>query len=74
VHGSDVDANGVLIATRVEREDHPFDGVGDDVQVEVEGLITRFESATDFDVAGQPVTTTNGTQFENGDAADLALD
>ena len=74
VHGSDVDANGVLIATRVQREDRPFDGVGDDVQVEVEGLITRFESATDFDVAGQPVTTTNSTVFENGDAADLALD
>jgi hypothetical protein len=74
VHGSDVDANGVLIATRVEREDRGFDGVGDDVQVEIEGLITRFESAADFDVAGQPVTTTNGTVFENGEAADLALD
>jgi hypothetical protein len=74
VHGSSVDANGVLIATRVEREDGPLDGVGNDVQVEVEGLITRFASATDFDVAGQPVTTTSGTEFENGDAADLALD
>ena len=46
-------------------------GVG--MEVEIEGLITRFVSATDFDVAGKPVTTTSTTRFENGSAADLAL-
>ena len=73
VHGSGFGAGGELIATRVELEDGPFGGVGGDVQVEVEGLVTRFASATDFDVAGQAVTTTAGTEFENSAAADLAL-
>ena len=41
--------------------------------VEEEGLITRFASATDFDVAGEKVTTTASTVFKNGTAADLAL-
>jgi uncharacterized protein DUF5666 len=41
--------------------------------VEEEGLITRFGSATDFDVAGAKVTTTASTVFKNGTAADLAL-
>jgi hypothetical protein len=41
--------------------------------VEEEGLITRFGSATDFDVAGAKVTTSASTVFKNGTAADLAL-
>ena len=41
--------------------------------VEEEGLITRFGSATDFDVAGAKVTSTASTVFKNGTAADLAL-
>jgi fructose-specific phosphotransferase system component IIB len=43
------------------------------MEVAIEGLITRFVAATDFDVAGKPVTTTSTTRFENGSAADLAL-
>jgi hypothetical protein len=75
VHGSSFGANGELIATRVQREDGGFDDVaGQDVQVEVEGLITRFASASDFDVAGQAVATNANTTFENGAAGDLALD
>src|SRR5262249_51344662 len=73
VHGSGLGGGGELLATRVQREDGPFAGVGDDVQVEVEGLVTRFASATDFDVAGEAVTTTDGTTYENGSVADLAL-
>lgn len=42
-------------------------------EIEREGLITRFASATDFDVAGEAVTTTSSTVFRNGTAADLAL-
>lgn len=41
--------------------------------VEVEGLVTRFASLTDFDVAGQKVTTTPGTQYRNGTSAQIAL-
>src|SRR5258705_8648041 len=38
-----------------------------------EALIPRFASATDFDVAGEPVTTTSATLYRNGTEADLAL-
>ena len=71
--GTTLGPNGELIATRVERKNP---GVGDDDfdgQFQIEGLITRFVSATDFDVAGLPVTTTDQTVFLNGTAADLAL-
>ena len=40
---------------------------------EIEGLVTRFASATDFDISGHPVTTTASTTFEGGVIADLAL-
>jgi hypothetical protein len=70
VKGGTLDANGVLRATRVEGK---RDGMDDDRDAEVEGLITRFVSVTDFDVGGRPVTTTSGTRFEDGTSADLAL-
>jgi hypothetical protein len=54
---------GMLMATRVEFKNPDVPGNNGD-RVEIEGLITRFASATDFDVAGQPVTTTASTQFE----------
>jgi len=66
---------GVLQATKVELEgpDAADDGEDGEAKREIEGLITRFVSATDFDVAGRPVTTTPGTVYENGTAADLAV-
>lgn len=67
-------ADGELVATSVEFEDDdlPFgDDDGDD-DIELEGLITRFASSTDFDVAGVAVTTNDSTVFENGSADDLA--
>jgi len=72
VKGTSFLADGALRATRVEREDRDFDGSNGD-QVEVEGLVTRFASAADFDVAGQKVSTNSSTVFVNGTAADLAL-
>jgi len=62
VKGTAVNA-GVLAATRVEFKD-PDIPVNNGDHVELEGLITRFASATDFDVAGQRVSTTAGTRFE----------
>jgi hypothetical protein len=65
-------AGGVLDATEVE-----FKGAdlvpdeGD--RVEIEGFITRFADATDFDVSGFPVMTNGSTFFEGGSAADLGL-
>lgn len=63
---------GLLNATKVELE-LLLPGANEDDRVEIEGFITRFVSATDFDVAGLPVTTTPNTAFEGGDAADLGL-
>ena len=37
------------------------------------GLVTRYVSSLDFDVAGQRVTTTATTVYEGGSAADLVL-
>jgi hypothetical protein len=71
VKGTTLDANGVLRATQVEgRNARMGDG---NHQFEVEGLVTRFASATDFDVNGQAVTTNSATRFERGTPADLAL-
>jgi hypothetical protein len=71
--GTALDGNGALTATRVEFEGSQAVGGDEDDFAEIEGFITRFASATDFDVAGVPVTTNGSTQFEEGTAADLAL-
>ncbi|MGH8261869.1 MAG: DUF5666 domain-containing protein [Steroidobacteraceae bacterium] len=62
-----------LTATRLEPADDETRDADHGDEVEREGLITRFVSATDFDVAGKPVTTNASTTFEGGTAADLAL-
>ena len=71
--GTSLGSAGELTATSLElrsgKELKP-DAEGD---AEVEGLITRFVSATDFDVGGRPVSTSSGTTFEGGAASDLAL-
>ena len=71
VKGDAVDAGGALVATSVEL--HDFEHLDSAFQREVEGLVTRFVSATDFDVSGHPVTTTPTTRYEGGTVADLAL-
>ena len=70
-HGS-LDAAGVLIATRLERRSASLEGTSDD-SADLEGLVTRYVSSLDFDVAGQRVTTTATTVYEGGSAADLVL-
>jgi cytoskeletal protein CcmA (bactofilin family) len=73
VNGTTLDASGALVATRLELRTG-FDFKADaGAPAEIEGLITRFASATDFDVAGRPVTTSTATSFEGGSATDLAL-
>jgi mono/diheme cytochrome c family protein len=72
VKGTSYLADGALRATRVQREDHGFDGRAGD-ESEVEGFVTRFGSAADFDVAGQKVSTTASTSYVNGTASDLKL-
>jgi hypothetical protein len=72
--GTVFDATAVkLTATAVRLAETDRDEQAQGGRVEEEGLITRFVSATDFDVAGAKVTTTASTVFKNGTAADLAL-
>lgn len=70
--GSTLGAAGELLATSVELESLLPDAADGD-RVEIEGFITRFTSAQDFDVAGLSVTTNGNTAFEGGTAADLGL-
>lgn len=71
VKGRSRDADGVLLAARVEGKQEDRDD--DDMEARIEGVITRFASATDFDVNDQAVTTNSATRFERGTSADLAL-
>ena len=72
--GAVFDATAVkLTATTLRKAQTDRDDQAEGGMVEEEGLITRFASATDFDVAGEKVTTTASTVFKNGTAADLAL-
>jgi hypothetical protein len=68
--GMSLSGTGALEATKVEFETL-VPGVAEGDRLEIEGFITRFASAEDFDVAGQPVTTTANTVFEGGVVGDL---
>lgn len=71
VKGS-VFAGGVLTATRVEVQGCTLTVANGD-RGEIEGLITRFVSATDFSIGTQAITTTGSTTYLNGNAAGLRL-
>jgi len=72
VKGSSTNGAGELVATKVElRNAEASAGAS---RREIEGLVTRFASPADFDVAGRKVTTTGSTTFQNGVAGDLKLD
>jgi hypothetical protein len=70
--GTSLGASGELQASRVEYKGGQLAGEEGD-RIELEGFITRFQSATDFDVSGIPVTTVGSTIFEGGAAGDLGL-
>jgi len=72
--GSERDIDGNLIAETLAFREQGVDDDAEGEEAEVEGLITRYASAEDFDVDGQPVTTDGATIFANGDAAMLGLD
>ena len=63
---------GLLAATRIEREGRSL-LPGNGQMTELEGFVTRFASATDFEVSGQPVRTTATTTYRGGTAASLAF-
>jgi len=57
----------------VHREDHGTEGPSGS-EAEYEGLVTRFASQTDFDVAGRRVTTTAATVYVGGAPVELGPD
>jgi mono/diheme cytochrome c family protein len=71
VKGVEFLSDGALRAQRVDKEDGRDDDSSSGDESEIEGLVTRFASASDFDVAGRPVTTTAGTAYLGGTAANL---
>lgn len=62
----------VLIADKVELEDETSE-FDEGTKAKIEGQITRFNSATDFDVNGLTVTTDTNTEYSDGDINDLTL-
>lgn len=66
--------NNILVATEVELEEDEHHETDEDTELELEGLVTRYISATDFDVNGLTVTTTVDTEFEGGTTSDITLD
>jgi len=70
--GNNLGGSGELLATRVKFKGDELEADDGD-QIEIEGFITRFASATDFEVDGIPVITNASTVFENGESGDLAL-
>jgi hypothetical protein len=73
VKGQALLADGALRATRVHQEDDGVRGTAGG-EAEVEGLVTRFQSSSDFSVAGQRVIATTATAYVGGAAVDIKLD
>jgi hypothetical protein len=72
VIGGALAPSGTLLAQTLERRAAEIEE-REGEEVEIEGLITRFVSAQDFDVSDVAVTTTPTTEFEHGTAASLVL-
>jgi len=64
--------SGVLNASRIEKEDEGPEAA-EGVQLEIEGFVTSFTSASVFSVNGQAVQTTLSTSYEGGAADDIKL-
>lgn len=72
VEGNQFGPGGEFLVDELRLRDRELsDNDGDDA--EIEGFITVFNSATDFEVGGIPVTTDGNTEYEGGNAGDLGL-
>ena len=70
-------SNGDMVLDRIQLRDRDRDRdqtCTSDCDFELEGFVTSFTSATEFEVDGQPVTTTASTTYINGTVDSLALD
>lgn len=62
-----------LIADKIELKKDEKIEVKTGVEVEIEGLVTRFVSTQDFDVNGITVTTNSATEYKDGKVGDIHL-
>ncbi len=62
-----------LIASKIELEENEYQHITANSKVELEGVVTRFNSLNDFAVNGIPVTATVNTRYKKGTAADVGL-
>lgn len=70
-------AGGDMVLNRIQARDRDRDRYrlcAADCDFELVGYVTSFVSTTEFDVDGQPVTTTSSTVYVNGTVDTLALD
>lgn len=70
-------SGGDMLLDRIQAQDRDRDRdqlCDADCDFEIEGYVTSFVSATEFDVDEQPVTTTGETVYVNGTVTTLALD
>jgi hypothetical protein len=70
-------SNGDLILDQIQAHDRDRDRdqlCDSDCDFALNGYVTLFVSAAEFEVDGAPVTTTNDTIYVNGTESDLALD
>jgi len=74
IHAQGEAAGGVLVATEIDVKDTDFGG-DEGEEVEIEGLVTRVISSTEF-ILNQTrrIRIDARTEFENGTAADIAVD
>jgi uncharacterized protein DUF5666 len=72
VEGTRLHGDGRLVAEVLSLAESELENE-ESAETEIEGLITRFVSAADFDVSGAAVTTSPATVYEDGSAADLKL-
>lgn len=70
VEGQTLLPDGALKAAKLEKKTTSRPNADGD-RNDLEGFVTRFVSATDFDVSGRPVRTTASTVFVGGTAAQL---
>lgn len=62
--------DGVIVAQKIDFESD----AESHREVELEGVISEFTDASNFNIGEQAISTTDTTEFENGTADDLSLD
>jgi len=65
--------NNEIIAYTIKLKDEHL-AVNSGAKLEIEGIVTRFNSSSDFDVNGVAVTTNSKTKYSGGEEANIELD